>query len=105
MTDSTPLALTGAQTIATIAATRRLLLDGLSGHAALRIDCEAISEADLTLLQLLLAARQSAERLGKRLSLAGVRHGGLGPVLANAGYVPRDGLSGETAFLWGEGAE
>lgn len=102
MTDSTPIALTGTHTIATIAATRQLLLDGLNHHAALRIDCAEITEADLTLLQVLLAARQSAERRGKRLSLAGVRQGGLGPVLDEAGYTRRDGLSRETRFLLGE---
>ncbi len=102
MTDSASIALTGAQTIATMAITRQLLLNALSQHAELRIDCTAIIEADLTLLQLLLAARLSAERHGKRLSLVGARHGGLGTVLVDSGYALCDGLSPESAFLSGE---
>ena len=102
MTDSVSIALTGAQTIATSATTRQLLLSALNQHAELRIDCTAVTEADLTLLQLLLAVRLSAERHGKRLSLVGARRGGLGTVLVDAGYALCDGLSPESTFLSGE---
>lgn len=84
------LDLTGIQTIATIAETRQRLLDALARSTELRVDCAGVTEADMTLLQVLMAAHLSAERRGGRLSLAGVRRGGLEKVLAEAGYLPRD---------------
>lgn len=102
MTQTHRHALSGPHTIATIAATRDGLLAAMAEHEDLLIDCAGVTEADLTLLQVLLAARASAQRAGRRLRLGGALQGGLGAVLADAGYAPRPGQPGETSFWLGE---
>lgn len=96
------LALTGPHTIATIAATREALLAALAAQDVLVVDCAAITEADLTLLQVLLAARASAQRVGKRLVLENAQAGALAMTLADAGYAERPGQAGEILFWLGE---
>lgn len=96
------LALTGPQTVATIAATREALLAALATQDVVTIDCAAVTEADLTLLQVLLAAHASAQRAGKRLHLRNTQSGALGVALADAGYANRSGPPGETLFWQGE---
>ena len=64
------LSFEGALGVRTIETMRRTLLDGLCGATSVAIDCTAVKSADLSFIQLLLAARLSAEAAGKRLELA-----------------------------------
>jgi anti-anti-sigma regulatory factor len=90
MTARLSITLDGVHTIGTIARTRQSLLEAMARSPDLRIDCAGVTEADLTLLQVLLAARLSAERRGGAVTLAGVRLGAVEGVLDQAGYLPRD---------------
>lgn len=98
------IVLNGNQSMAAIEQTRTRLLDALASHDAITIGCGGIAEADLTLVQILLAARHSAGRAGKRLRLQGVQQGALAGVLAEAGFGPRPGEAGEwsDSFWLGE---
>lgn len=51
-----------------------------------RVDCSAAEEADLSVVQLLLAARLAARRDGGDVVLAGLPAGPLGAVLAAGGF-------------------
>ena len=62
--------LDGALTVRTIASARAKLLAALADHPAVLVDCGAAESVDLTLIQLLLAARLSARQAGKPFSLA-----------------------------------
>lgn len=56
-------------TIRDIASVHGEVLAGLAGGAALRIDGSGVEDADITLFQLLVAARRSAEKAGIALSI------------------------------------
>jgi hypothetical protein len=81
------LDLAGAQTIRVIEAAHAKLRDLLSTHTAIEIDCTATTEADLSLVQLLLAARHSAENSGKTVVLAQPAAGALLDVLSRGGFL------------------
>lgn len=63
------LALTGVCTLETAVATKHLLQERLQPGKALALDLEGVTEADLTLLQLVIAARRAAEAQGGTLRL------------------------------------
>jgi anti-anti-sigma regulatory factor len=92
------LPLAGAQTIREAENTAQSLRDALTGNDAIILDCGAIEEADLTFLQLVIAARKSARRDGKNLALAATARGPLLAALDKAGIRP----DGEHLF-WFEG--
>lgn len=81
------LQLEPVQTLRTIDAAATALRDLLGQHSHVEIDCSAVSEADLTLVQLLLSARKTAEHDGKRLTLAAPASGALLDALARAGVL------------------
>lgn len=62
--------LSGPRTLRNAEQTRSVLLDALRGPSPLRLDCSATAEADLSLVQLLLAAQKSAQAAGKDVTLA-----------------------------------
>ena len=64
------LILENALTIRTIATAHSDLVDALVSHRTILIDCSAVTEADVSLVQLLLAARASAARNGQQLTLS-----------------------------------
>lgn len=68
---------------------------------AVVVDVSQVSEADLTSVQLLEAARRKAEVLGINLSLSAPADGALLEVLKRGGFV--DG-TGERATFWLQGA-
>ena len=88
----------------TAEALQATLRDAVQRHDHIEIDCSGVSEADLTLIQLLLAARRSAERDGKRLVLSAPAAGALREALETAGFLPVDDApaSQDMAF-WLEG--
>ena len=89
----------GAQTIREAEETARTLHEALRDNPDILIDCDAIEEADLTFLQLVIAARHSARRDGKGFGLAATARGPLLAALDRAGIRPE----GEHLF-WFEGA-
>lgn len=86
----------GALTIGRVEALRDSLLAALGQGGDLEIDCSAATEADVSFIQLLLAARASAVRRGTALR---VRDGERGVV---AGVFRSGGLRGDDGF-WTEG--
>jgi len=95
LTDSDPepvrVVLDGTQTVRNIAAARATLLETLTGHQKVLVDVNAIETADLSLIQLLLAARRSARQQGKDLVLALPVAGALQDALQRGGFLPPDG--------------
>jgi len=85
-------------TIREAAATQAKLADFLRRHDVIELDCAGVTETDLTLVQLLLAARKSAERAGKSLVLAAPASGALLAVLSQGGFLP--GLGGADEAFW-----
>jgi ABC-type transporter Mla MlaB component len=63
------------------------LLDALENHDQIHIDTQAISAADLTTVQTLLATRISAEARGKNVLIAAPLSSVLLTVLNNAGLL------------------
>ncbi len=70
---------------------REAILDDLKIHSSIEIDCASVVEADLTLLQILAAARKFAEREGKTISILPAAN----PAIA--GLIERAGLTGPLA--------
>jgi len=83
--------LDGALTVRTIASVRAKLLAALVDHPAVLVDCGAVESVDLTLIQLLLAARLSARKGGKPFSLAAPANGALRAALEQGGFLPPTG--------------
>ncbi len=83
--------LDGALTIRSAESVRAHLLAALYAHHALRIDCTAASEVDLSCVQLGLSTRRSAAATGKSLALAAPADGALLDVLVRAGLVDPTG--------------
>jgi len=83
--------LEGALTIRTIATTHATLLQALHQHPAVLVDCSAADTVDLSLIQLLLAARVAACQAGKQLGLAAPASGPLLAALHQGGFLPPSG--------------
>jgi anti-anti-sigma regulatory factor len=66
------LALDPVQTLRTIEATRELLIQNIGKSAQLSLDCSAIDEADISLVQVLISARKTAQQYGTTLRLDAV---------------------------------
>ncbi len=98
------LELSGAQTIRVIDDIQAKLRELVSVHTRIEIDCAALTEADLSLVQLLLAARDSAEKSGKTIALAAPATGALLNVLSRGGFVdPAGGPATADAGFWLKG--
>ncbi len=80
------LDLSGSRTIRSADQTRSLLLEALGAHTTTSLDCSAVTEADLSLVQLLISARMSAELSGKTVTLAHPPTGVLLQALSKAGF-------------------
>lgn len=78
----------GLRTAQDIGATLR---EALAKHDKVTIATEAISGADITTIQLLLAARKQAQASGKSLSLAAPPTGALRDLLIQTGCLGADG--------------
>lgn len=93
------------QTLRTIDATCAALRDLLAQHANVEIDCSAVDEADLTLVQLLLAARKSAQQSGKCLALTAPISGSLRDALARSGALYAPGADSSAQSFWHHSSE
>jgi len=97
---TTTFNLDGSQTVRTIETTRDRLRAELARSDAIAIQSGAVEDVDLSLIQLLLAAKRSADRAGKSLTLALPVGDKLRAALHNAGILAGPGgTSDETLWL------
>jgi ABC-type transporter Mla MlaB component len=80
--------LDGPLTVRGIDAIQARLAAALTRHTIVTVDCAAATEVDLSLIQLLLAARASATHAGKTLRLGGPADGALHASLVSGGFLP-----------------
>jgi len=99
---TTCVILDGALTVRSIDPARASLAAVLAQHDVVTIDCTAATEIDLSLVQLLLAARASALHAGKTLRLTTPAEGPLRAALDRGGFLadlaqanPADGAGAE----------
>ncbi|MDA8233181.1 MAG: STAS domain-containing protein [Magnetospirillum sp.] len=87
--DAYTVTLQGTHTINTAETTLQKLKEALSASASEVVaDCADLEEFDLTFVQLMIAARRSAERAGKRFRLVSPASGALLSMLMSLGVVP-----------------
>ncbi len=98
-TTAAQITLDGAQTVRTIDRAHHDLAAVLAAHAAVTVDCVAVTEVDLSLIQLLLAARASARRNGKTIALTAPANDALRTALLQGGFL-RDDADGPEAAFW-----
>ena len=88
----------GIRTVRTAEQSHSLLLEALSAASSIRVDCSHVTEADISLVQLLLSARKTAAGTGKRLTLAHPAEGALGGILTRGGFLRADSPASERRF-------
>jgi ABC-type transporter Mla MlaB component len=98
------LVLDGALTVRNAPAIGSTLLEAIRAHPVVSIDCSAATELDLSFIQLLLAARLSAVRLGRLVGLAAAPDGMLLDALTRGGFHPTEPAAGAADGFWFEGA-
>lgn len=91
---ATSFCLRGEQTVRTIAETHGALAKFYASADAIAIDASGLTDADLTLVQLIEAVRRSAARDQKRLCLSSPLPDALRDVLVRGGFLnaPDDAL-------------
>lgn len=92
--------LDGAQTLRNIHEAHDLLRAALADHPTVEVDCDAVTEFDLSFIQLLLSVKRSADKADKLFGLASPAAGQLRTVLERAGFLPAttDEFSDNAAF-------
>jgi ABC-type transporter Mla MlaB component len=103
--DGARLVLEGALTMRTVDAVRATLRAAIEPPSlaltTLSIDCAGATEIDLTFVQLLIAARVSAQGLGRDVVLAACPEGALLDTLVRGGFqVAAESGGGETPAFW-----
>ena len=83
------LVLTGEITLQSIETVHARLLE-MAGQPIVEIDCDGVTEVDVSLIQLILAARSSAQRSGRSLVLAHPAAGPLEDALQRGGFLGSD---------------
>jgi len=89
------------QTINACQESHQALLGAVRGGRDLVVDCSAVTDADLSLVQLLIAARRSARACGVSVRVASPTNPALVRVLTSAGIIAPD-RSGADGFWSGE---
>jgi ABC-type transporter Mla MlaB component len=80
------LVLSGEITLQSVDAIHSRLLE-MAGQPVVEIDCSGVTEADLSLVQLILAARASAQKSGRSVVLAQPATGALRNTLQRGGFI------------------
>jgi anti-anti-sigma regulatory factor len=80
------LTLVGPQTIREAVQTHAVLLDALRGPGDVLLDCGAVTDVDLSFIQIILAARRTADEAGRRLALHDKPTGALAQALTRGGF-------------------
>ena len=97
--------LDGVQTLRNIQMAYERLNTALVEHQAIEIQCDGIAELDLSLIQLLLAAKRSADKSGKSLRLTSPAAGKLRAALDRAGFLAAGvDQSNHAAEFWLKGS-
>lgn len=95
----------GAQIVRNIHATHDSLRVAMTENQSIEIDCAGVTEFDLSLIQLLLAAKRSADSSGKSLSLTAPASDALRAALERAGFLaPELAEADGTAAFWLKGS-
>lgn len=81
------LALTGDVSVKSAGDMLGRLKEAVAGHAAIAVETQDVTQADVTTVQSLLAARAKAEALGKSFILKGPPGPKLQAVLEGAGFL------------------
>ena len=98
--------LSGQQTLRNCEQLQATLLAALASRRPVVVDAAAVSEADLSAVQALLAARRTARAQGTPFTLAAPASGALLDVLRRGGFVADDGSGGRPdADFWLQGAD
>jgi anti-anti-sigma regulatory factor len=104
-TEKGRLALSESVTIRNIEAVREELLAMMQRQPAVEVDCAALAQGDLSLIQLLLSARKSAGNSGGAIVLAQPAAGILRDLLTRAGLLAAaGGPPREEDAFWLQGA-
>jgi ABC-type transporter Mla MlaB component len=85
--DSAPIRLSGALNLNTIAPTHKILSEALQGCSRVAVELESGDDIDLTLVQLLIAARRTAEAEEGSFALTRPADGALLQMLRRGGFV------------------
>ena len=100
------LPIEGPATIRNADSIHATLANHLKRHKDIEIDCSGITEADFSVVQILIAARKSAARDGKRLVLTEPVTGPLRDALSQSGLLPGiDGQPREHQAFWLNGSK
>lgn len=96
--------LTGTVTVRDVTRLAEALQGALTASSGLVIDCTGLTEIDLAVVQLLIAARTTASATGKSLTLKTIADGPLSVLLRQTGFIAADGraLTPEGDF-WTQG--
>jgi ABC-type transporter Mla MlaB component len=97
----------GALTMRSVTSNLSRLKQAVAQHDITVVDCHGADEIDLTFVQLLVAARKTAERSTKKITLSGPPNGTLFETLTRAGFVihpdsPHAGAPKPETFWFGE---
>ncbi len=93
----------GVQTVRNIQSAYDRLAVAIAEHRTIEVDCDGIAELDLSLIQLLIAAKRSADKNGKSLRLAAPASGILRSALDRAGFLSAGNDASHHAAFWLKG--
>ena len=103
---NTQLKIEGSATIRNAEEIRATLVDHLKNRNDVEIDCSGITEVDFSLVQILIAARKSAARDGKRVILTEPVKGPLRDALSLGGLLTGiDGRLRDDQTFWLNGSK
>jgi len=100
MSDPEILTIPSVATVGASEAIGASLKAALSTFPNVVVDCSAIEEADISFVQLLIAARRSAKRGGKKLRLKSPASGQLLSILVRSGLVSKESGQSEDDKFW-----
>jgi ABC-type transporter Mla MlaB component len=100
-TEGNRLQFSGAITIRDIDVVREQILLGLGQNDSLEVDCANVSEVDVSLSQLLLAAESSAAKAGKSLKVLRPYPEAIQQALTRGGFLDGTDASGDN--IWTKG--
>lgn len=95
----------GAATVRTIETIHSALADAMKRYSAVEVDCAHLDAVDASFIQLVVAARKTAQSRGTALMLAQAASGALHEALVRGGFlVFVTGERNEKAEFWLKGA-
>ncbi len=89
------VALGGSRTVRDAAETKAALLSALAGGGTVFLDCAAVTEADLSFVQMMIGAAKAATRHDARLALSAPPGGILDEALRRGGFA-----AGDDPLVW-----